>query len=187
VSAFLFLLTWAYLQPTEIFGFILTIKYLITLLILLAVFIIDLEHFLILDSIVFPGVAIVAVINLVLDLLSRHSLLSLHGNFFGGLVAAIVAALPFFLIWYFSDGEWMGFGDVKLALFLGVALGWPIVFVGIMLGVLSGGLLSAVLLLFTSKTLKSQIPFGTFLSFGAAIALFYGEKILHWYLAVLGF
>ena len=81
----------------------------------------------------------------------------------------------------------MGFGDVKLALLLGVFLGFPNIFVGLMLAILSGGFLSIFLLTLTNKTLKSRLPFGTFLSFGSILALFYGDKLLTWYLSILGF
>jgi len=81
----------------------------------------------------------------------------------------------------------MGFGDVKLGLLLGLVLGLPQIFVGYFIAVLLGGAVSAFLLAFTKKTLKSQIPFGTFLSLGTLTALLWGEKILSWYMAFLGF
>ncbi len=81
----------------------------------------------------------------------------------------------------------MGFGDVKLGLLLGAALGWPLLLVNLMLAVFSGGLASIFLLLFGGKHLKSQIPFGTFLSLAAVLTLFYGQAWLHWYLGILGF
>ena len=81
----------------------------------------------------------------------------------------------------------MGFGDVKLALLLGLILGYPQVLVCLFLAVILGGAVSVVLLLATDKTLKSQIPFGTFLSLAAIFYLFYGGSLLHWYLAILGF
>lgn len=183
----LFLFSWLYLSPVTLLGYLLLIKYLIVISILLAVFVIDLEHFIILDSIIFPGMAVISILNLTLDVFGKMPVLSLNGNFVGGVLAALACCLPFFTIWYFSKGKWMGFGDVKLALFLGVSLGWPFIFVGLMLGVLIGGLVSIILLLATSKTMKSQIPFGTFLSFGTLIAMFYGYRILEWYLSILGF
>jgi leader peptidase (prepilin peptidase)/N-methyltransferase len=81
----------------------------------------------------------------------------------------------------------MGFGDVKLAVFLGAALGLRGVFAGLMLAILLGGVISLFLLTLTEKTLKSRLPFGTFLSLGAILSLFYGEKLVYWYLSLLGF
>jgi leader peptidase (prepilin peptidase)/N-methyltransferase len=56
-----------------------------------------------------------------------------------------------------------------------------------MIAVMLGGVVSLFLLAFMGKNLKSQIPFGTFLALGTVFALFYGDKLLSWYLAILGF
>jgi len=187
LSALIFVFCWWYLKPVGVAGYLLLVKYLISLLALLAVFVIDFEHYLILDVIVYPVLVATGLLNLSLDFIAHQSLLGLHSYLGGGVVAALGGCLPFFLVWYFSNGKWMGFGDVKLALLLGMVLGWPQIFVGLMLGILSGGLFSIILLAVTAKTLKSRLPFGTFLTFGTVLAMFYGEKLLHWYLALLGF
>jgi leader peptidase (prepilin peptidase)/N-methyltransferase len=80
----------------------------------------------------------------------------------------------------------MGFGDVKLAIFLGIALGLKLVWVAVFLGVLLGGIVSIFLLFGYKKDLKTKLPFGTFLALGAFIAIFYGSPLLKWYLAILG-
>ncbi len=187
ITGVLFLWSVWVVNPVNLFGFILLLKYFLVVAALLTVFVIDLEHFLILDSIVFSSLGIAMALNLVLDILSHQAIFSLHHFFVGGLIAAICASAPFFAIWYFSEGKWMGFGDVKLALLLGAFLGFPNIFVGLMLAILSGGVLSVFLLTLTNKTLKSRLPFGTFLSFGSVLALFYGDKLLTWYLSILGF
>ena len=40
---------------------------------------------------------------------------------------------------------------------------------------------------FSNKNLKTKLPFGTFLTLGAFITLFFGSTLLNWYLALLGF
>jgi leader peptidase (prepilin peptidase)/N-methyltransferase len=154
---------------------------------LLVVFAIDLEHYLILDNVILIFSSLLIAINLASSLLAHQALWSPGSYFISGFLGAIIAALPFFLIWYFSKGQWMGFGDVKLALLLGIALGLPNVFIGIFIGILLGGVFSAFLLIFTKSTLKTRVPFGTFLAIGAGLALFFGQFLLHWYLALLGF
>lgn len=161
-------------------------KYFVALSTLLVVFQVDWEHFLILDSVLLTGGIIYICFSVPLDLL-QGKLINLNGGLTNGLFAAILGPVPFFLIWYFSKGEWMGFGDVKFAVFLGIILGFPKVFLGIMLSVILGGIVSIFLLIFTKNTLKSRIPFGTFLSIGAFLTLFYGDKILAWYLSFLRF
>jgi prepilin signal peptidase PulO-like enzyme (type II secretory pathway) len=64
--------------------------------------------------------------------------------------------------------------------------GWQLFLVNFMLAIFLGTLVSIFLLLGTDKTLKSRVPFGTFLSVAAVATLFWGPGLLHWYLSYLG-
>jgi len=187
VLGLLFAVTWLYLLPASPGSALRLFQYWFLESLLLAVFVIDLEHYLILDQIIFPGCAVAVAVNLGLDFFSGQAVLSPSSHLVSGFLGALVLAGLFFGVWYFSKGQWMGFGDVKLAVFLGLGLAWPLAGVGLMLAVLLGGLVSIFLLIFGGKTLKTRLPFGTFLSLGAVLSLFYGEKLLAWYLAFLGF
>jgi len=186
-TGLLFAAAFYYLNPAGAAQIVMLIKYWLVLAVLVAVFVIDLEHFLILDGIIFPACAAVLVLNIILDLTFHVKILSFQSHFISGIFAAAVLWLLFFSVWGLSSGRWLGFGDVKLAVLLGLALGWPLILVGFMIAVLIGGVASVYLLLFSNKTLKTQIPFGTFLALGTVFALFYGDKLLNWYLALLGF
>ncbi|MFC1979994.1 prepilin peptidase, partial [Chloroflexota bacterium] len=59
---------------------------------------------------------------------------------------------------------------------------FPLVLVSLLLGVISGGLVAAVLLLAKVKRRKQTIPFGPFLSVGTMVTLLWGASILNWYL-----
>ncbi len=181
----LFALAFYHIHPADLAGLLGLIKIFSILSILVIVFVIDLEHFLILDSVIFPAAVWLSTLNLFSDILSRTNFLK--GNFLEGLLTGVGAALPFFCLWFFSRGRWMGFGDVKLALFLGLALGWPLTGVGIFLAFIIGGLVSFILLIFAKKSLKTHLPLGTFLALGSIFALFYGDQALKWYLSFLGF
>ncbi|MDR3643040.1 MAG: prepilin peptidase [Candidatus Doudnabacteria bacterium] len=187
VAALLFAGSYLYLSPTGLAGYIMLAKYWFAAAVMIVVFVVDLEHYLILDRVVFPAVTVLALFNLALDFVQHRNLWSLSAGFSGGLVAAVLAALPFFLIWYFSKGKYMGFGDIKMILLMGIMLGWPVVFVSLFVAVILGGVVSVYLLMATSKTMKSQLPFGTFLSLSAVFCLFFGDKLLLWYLSFLGF
>jgi leader peptidase (prepilin peptidase) / N-methyltransferase len=187
LTGLLFVLAYLKTQPLNLPEVLILLKFLIVIATLVVVFVVDLEHFLILDSVVFPVSLIILLMNLSIDYFSKTPILSMHSNLVSGLLGAAFLWLLFFLVWYFSKGQWLGFGDVKLAVLLGLILGWPLIFVGFMLAVISGGIISTCLLIFSGKTLKTQIPFGTFLAFGTILAMFYGEKLLSWYLAILGF
>lgn len=186
ITAILFALVTFIASPTNLIDLLVVIKYFIVISSLIVVFVIDWEHFLIFDSVILTSSIFILIVNSVLDIINGN-IFNLHGYLISGLIAGLLAFLPFFGIWFFSKGRWMGFGDVKLVILLGLMLGFPNIFVGLMVSVLLGGVVSICLLVFTKKTLTTQIPFGTFLSIGTFISLVYGTKLLNWYLSFLGF
>jgi len=144
----------------------------ISFLILIAVF--DLKHYLILDKVLFPAIALAFVWSIIAD----HLINSLFG---------VLIISGFFAVQYFySRGRWIGFGDVKLGVFLGLIFG---VSMGLMLLFLSyclGALVGLVLIGLGYKTLGSRMPFGTILGFSAIIMLLVGTQILDLYLRLVG-
>jgi leader peptidase (prepilin peptidase)/N-methyltransferase len=98
--------------------------------------------------------------------------------------SAVGATLFFFCLWFFTGGRGMGFGDVKLAFFLGLLLGFPNAVVGIFLSFILGAIIGLILVVSRKRKLKSAVPFGPFLVIGSFIALFYGSNIINWYLSL---
>jgi leader peptidase (prepilin peptidase)/N-methyltransferase len=98
-------------------------------------------------------------------------------------VAASLGASLFLFLALLAYPRGMGFGDVKLALLLGAALGAPVV-VGMMIGMLAALAYSTTLFVrHGMRARKMAIPFGPFLAFGAVVALFAGDAILDAYLS----
>ncbi len=137
---------------------------------LLLIFIYDLKRYIIPDKLVFSAIGIA----LLFDILS--------GSLFNFLIAGLVASGFFFLLWLISRGRWLGFGDVKLSLFMGLFLGWPNILVALFFAFVSGSVIGLALIVSKKKKLKSQVPFGPFLIAGTFVGLFWGEKIINWYL-----
>jgi leader peptidase (prepilin peptidase) / N-methyltransferase len=86
-------------------------------------------------------------------------------------LAAVVAALLFAIPHVFGR-SWMGMGDVKLLLLIGVVLGW-----GVLSAVLIGFLCAfpvalLVLVRHGIAARKTTMPLGPFLSLGALVVLF---------------
>lgn len=96
-------------------------------------------------------------------------------------LTALSAAAFFALLWLISQGKWIGFGDAKLTLGLGLFLGWPLILLALLFAVWSAAITGIGLILFKGYTRKSEIPFGPFLALGAFAAFLIGEKILLWY------
>jgi len=76
----------------------------------------------------------------------------------------------------------MGGGDLKLGAMLGAFLGWQSLLVALFIAVMLGGLSAVVLLAARRVARKDAIPFGPFLAIGGAVALFWADPILGWYL-----
>lgn len=187
VTGLLFLVGWIVVAPQTVLQGLIFLKWVLIASTAVVVFVIDLEHYIILDVIIFPILLIIFILSAGLDLASNSSLISWSSSLVASLLGAGVGALPFFLVWFFSKGEWMGFGDVKLMLLIGAVVGVHLVPLTILLAVFAGGAVSVVLLLLTKKTMKSQIPFGTFLVVSMLVVALWGPSLLQWYLGLVGF
>lgn len=137
--------------------------------VLIVIFFIDLDYYIIPNVIVLPAAAIGLAAMLAIDPDRWLELL---------LAGVISAAFFFIIVMVFPRG--MGMGDVKLVLMMGFYLG-KTVLVALFIGFLTGALTGVALMAAGVKGRKSQIPFGPFLAIGALIALFYGSWIIDMY------
>ncbi|MCL0076421.1 prepilin peptidase [Dehalococcoidia bacterium] len=151
--------------------------------------VIDLEHGLILNKIVYPAIGISLLLSpfwpslgFARPFLGGTGMLhSFLGSLSGGL---IFAALLFVIALIYSGG--MGWGDVKMAALIGLITGFPSVLMAMMLSLVSSGIVAILLLALRLRSRKEAIPFGPFLSLGAFIALLWGQELVTWYLGLLG-
>ncbi|MCL5775365.1 MAG: prepilin peptidase [Patescibacteria group bacterium] len=187
VTGLLFLAAFIFLKPDSLLGYLALLKYAIALSALVVVFMVDLEHLLIFDNVLLAAGLPVLAINVLTDYMGRYSFLSLSGQTMGGLFAGGLFAGIFFLLWLVSKGAWIGFGDVKLMLVLGLVLGWPVTAAAWLLAYFLGTAFALPLLVLGKKHLSSRLPFGCFLSVAAALCLFYGQQLIAWYLRYVGF
>jgi len=138
------------------------------------IFVYDWNWSLILDIITIPAMVVVLLVNLLLGV----SWLSL-------LIGALVGFGFFGLQYLISHGKWIGEGDLRLGALLGLMLGWQNIIVALFFAYIIGAVVAVILLLTKLKKKDSLVPFGTFLSIGGIIALFWGERIINWYLQLL--
>lgn len=87
------------------------------------------------------------------------------------LPSAFFAGFLFWLVYFWSKGTAMGYADIKYVFVVGFVLTFTSLFLGIYLAFLTGGIVSAILILMRQKKIKSTIAFGPFLSVGFLIAL----------------
>ncbi len=74
----------------------------------------------------------------------------------------------------------LGAGDVKLAAFAGLAVGYPLVIEALLLAVLLGGV-AAVFVLVVRRSLRAAFPYGPSLVLGCAVTMIYGMEIARWF------
>ncbi|MEX0888050.1 MAG: prepilin peptidase [Patescibacteria group bacterium] len=80
----------------------------------------------------------------------------------------------------------MGEGDPPLGFVAALLVGWPAVLVELFLAFTIGGAVGAGLVLAGKNRLKDRIAFGPFIVVATFATLFFGERILSWYLGVMG-
>lgn len=139
------------------------------ILFLIVILVVDLERRRILNRLVYPGLALGL---LTAPFVPHHYLLELLG---GGLVGF---GLLFLIALAYPGG--MGLGDVKLAAFIGLVVGFPEILVALFLSFVAGGIAAASLMLGGFKGRRDPIPFGPFLAIGGMVSMLYGETILTW-------
>ena len=115
------------------------------------------------------------------DYFLRHAML-IAQPFLTGILMAITIGGFFWALIIITKGKGMGGGDVKLGALMGLMLGFPQALIALMVSFLSGAIFSIVLIIFGKKHFGQVIPFGPFLVLGSLTALFWGDKILSWYL-----
>lgn len=149
--------------------------WLVAVVLMVVLFIYDKKWFILPDQINF-GLAVVAALFASLVLLindfSALSLASLAGS------VAIMSGI-YLLLNVYSRGAWVGFGDVKLGVGLGLLLGsWPLAFLALFLANLIGTLQVLPGLISGRLNRQSQVPFGPLLIAGTVVAVLFGQIII---------
>ena len=142
---------------------------------LLALALIDLEHLKLPRSVVYATLSLTSAL-LALASATTHD----WHRFLIGTIAGLAWFVLFFAM-NFASPRILGFGDVRLSLALGLALGW----LGsgyVILGFFAANIFGAVIGIFliaTKRITRNQpIPYGVFLAMGAALAFYAGPELL---------
>jgi len=136
----------------------------------------DIERRLILNMVMYPAILLAFVASFFTPGMTWWS--ALAGGAIG-FVAFLGAALVGNAL--FGSGA-LGGGDVKLAAFVGLITGFPLVIEALVLTILIGAGISLVLLITRVRSLRDHIPYGPFLVAGAMITLLWGYPIAKWFL-----
>ncbi|HKW08536.1 MAG TPA: prepilin peptidase [Candidatus Dormibacteraeota bacterium] len=151
----------------------------IFVLVLVQVIFFDFEYHLILDRVIFPSM-ILALALAVLGkpwwpggTLSGNGLV-LERPVADALIVGIGTGLLFLLLAFLGaaifKAEALGFGDVKLVLFMGLLLGWPYTVTALFYGVVLASV-GAITFIVVHRSLKGTIAYGPYLAAGALLVL----------------
>ena len=176
VTALLFMFVYYYhglsLDVTAAF-----VRDLFLVFLLVIIFLYDLKYQLILDRTTLFVVPILFVVSLIFGWHTWQSML----------LAGVIGAGFFLAQFVVSKGKWIGGGDIRLGLLMGIILGWPGILVALFLSYVGGAIISVGLLLTKKVTMKTAIPFGVYLTLATFVTMFYGERIFSWYVSLIKF
>lgn len=158
---------------------------------LVVVSVYDLAHFVIPNSLVWFLSGIAALYGGYFVYLT-HDYLMIVWN----LLAAGIAFLFFWGLWWYSGGRWIGFGDAKLAVPLAFMVGLAGIFSMLTLAFWIGTIISLIIILWQRYlkrgqlafrfrgrplTIKSEVPFAPFLILGFLTVFLFGVDVLTWF------
>lgn len=142
--------------------------------------VIDLEHMLLPNRVVYPSLVMAAA------LLAMAA--GIDGDWWplarAGIGALLASGFLLLLALLWPRGGAMGGGDIKLALLLGLCLGWlglGHVALGMFLGFLLGSVAGVALLAVRSRGVRDHFAFGPFLAAGTLLTVWWGSQLLDWY------
>ncbi|SEA52464.1 leader peptidase (prepilin peptidase) / N-methyltransferase [Thalassobacillus cyri] len=125
-----------------------------------------------------PDKVLLVFFILFLVLRMLQPIISWSNAFLGGISGIVLIGAIILL----SNGG-MGAGDMKLFGIIGFIMEVEGLMVTFFLAVISGALLSIILMLSGKASRSHPIPFAPFIIFGSLTSFFYGDRILIWYIA----
>lgn len=142
---------------------------------LIVIFVYDLRHKIIPNALVY----VFAILSLVYTLINIPISDWFSMPYILDIFAGIIFFIPFFLLWFFSRGRWIGLGDGKLSLGIGWLLGFVSGLSAIFVSFWIGAIVSVTFLLISKLnksggniTMKTEVPFAPFLIIGTLIGFF---------------
>lgn len=179
VMGIIFPLTYFY-WPGDLsgLGVGLFVTWLLAIVLLAVLFVYDLRWMILPNRVVFPLVGLSVVWMLIRASMNGSYLDALIGAGFGILVCSGL----FWVLFQLSSGKWIGGGDVKLGIALGIfAGGLSEALLLLFVASLTGSIVSLPLAMKSKQASKYKVPFGPFLILGLFVVVMFGSSIIHWY------
>jgi leader peptidase (prepilin peptidase) / N-methyltransferase len=138
---------------------------------------IDIDHFLILNVITYPGIALGPVLAWFVG----------HISVTDSVIGVVVGGGGLWLFaWTYErlrHREGLGFGDVKLLAMIGGLLGWEATLFSLFAGSIVGSVAGLTAMLLRGRKFDLEIPFGPFLAGASLLYMFAGPALVGWWFA----
>ena len=107
-----------------------------------------------------------------------------HANWRLYVIGLLSVSIFLAILYYASGGRAIGGGDVKLMGAAGLLLGWKLIILAFFLGCIFG----SVIHIARMKISKAEhvLAMGPYLSVGVFISALWGERLIGWYLSLMG-
>jgi leader peptidase (prepilin peptidase)/N-methyltransferase len=145
---------------------------------MVVLFAIDFEHQILPNEITLSGIVVGFVLSIFLPPGWKSSLIGLlAGGLFPFLVAEIYLRV--------RGHEGMGMGDFKMLAMVGAFLGWPLVWITLIVACVLGIVIGGGALMISRRGMETRIPFGTFIAVAALVCAYADESMVRAYQQVV--
>ncbi len=152
------------------------VLYLIYAAVFALVLVTDLERRLILNAVMYPAIALAAVAAFFTPGMTWWS------GWLGGLIGFVLFFVAHLAGHALFGSCALGQGDITLATFVGLITGFPLVIEALLWTIISGAVISLLLIVTRRRTLRDYIPYGPFLVIGAVVTLMWGYPVAEQFL-----
>lgn len=165
------------IQPHDLYSVLQLAVWLIVTSLMIAAFVFDIRWMYLPDQFTLPAIAVALLWLLIRWLGFGESSLALQQ-----LAGAVLFGGGFWALWYFSGGKWLGDGDIRLAVLMGLLLTTSQLVIAIFLSFNIGAIVGVGLIATGLRKRRDPIPFGPFLITGLFLSLVFGNALISWYL-----
>jgi len=155
----------------------------VMLVILMALLVYDARWYLLPDKLTYPLIVLAALFGMI------NQFIVVGASTAQGIseltLGVVSVAGLYYALYTISKGKWVGFGDVKLGIAMGLILGWQLGLLSVFLANLIGLVYILPGMLAGKLTTQSKIPFGPFLIVGLIVAYLFGASIVKWYIETI--
>ncbi|MCL5795052.1 MAG: prepilin peptidase [Patescibacteria group bacterium] len=154
---------------------------------LIVIFVYDLLHYIIPNEMIWPAIILTLLYLCISPFIKLYPSTPLHLytlSLTPALIGSAIGAGFIGLLVLITKGKGMGVGDIKLGFLLGLLNPYPYTILSLFVAFGLGALVGIFLIIFSKKSFKTAIPFGPFLIVGIFVTLFWGQKIVEWYLSL---